>query len=120
MKRDMEAVREILQRVEACDFKDALMQTYDPATTHHIAIMKEAGLIEAAIVKDHRGIPSQAAVFRLTWEGHEFLDAVREDDIWNKIKQKVIKPGASWTFGFIIEYAKAEIKQRLFPPNAVG
>jgi hypothetical protein len=38
---------------------------------------------------------------RLTWEGHEFLDATRDSKVWKLAKEKVLKPGASWTFSLL-------------------
>ena len=29
------------------------------------------------------------SVGRLTWEGHEFLDKIREDSIWEKTKETI-------------------------------
>lgn len=32
-------------------------------------------------------------VGRLTWEGHDFLDKVRSDTVWNKTKETIINQG---------------------------
>lgn len=34
-----------------------------------------------------------ARIIGLTWQGHEFLDNVRNDTVWNAVKQKSIKIG---------------------------
>jgi len=45
--------------------------------------------------------------------GNEFVDAMRDDTLWKKAKDSVIKPGASWTVKLLFEWLKTEIKQRL-------
>ncbi|MGO8839441.1 MAG: DUF2513 domain-containing protein [Limisphaerales bacterium] len=52
---------------------------------------------------------------RLTWAGHDFLDAARNDTIWNKAKDEFLKPGISWTFSILFEWLKQEARQRFFP-----
>jgi hypothetical protein len=46
----------------------------------------EAGFIDA------RFLPGSTDfhVLRLTYDGHEFLDAARSDTLWNKAKENVI------------------------------
>lgn len=49
--------------------------------------------------------PKQSKNFlsiKLTWEGHEFLDAAREDTRWNKAKEVAAKTG-SLTFSMLKE-----------------
>jgi len=49
----------------------------------------------------------------MTWAGHDFLDAARDETLWNKAKQTVMKPNASYTFENLGDYLKAEIKKQL-------
>ena len=60
------------------------------------------------------GIPSAAAIVRLTWAGHDFLDSSRDNKIWKLAKEHVIKPGASWTFSLLLEWLKQEARHRVF------
>ena len=41
----------------------------------------------------------------LTWQGHEFLDAIRNDTIWNKTKNVVAERGGAIPFELIKELA---------------
>jgi hypothetical protein len=47
-------------------------------------------LIDAGLVKGHCVQPADSSVrcvaFEMTWEGHELLDKVRSNTLWNKIK----------------------------------
>ena len=38
---------------------------------------------------------------RLTWQGHEFLDAARNEDRWNQAKKTISEKGGSLTFRHI-------------------
>ena len=114
MKRDIEVIRQILCDLESHDFEANILQVDDPHNAYQVALMKEAGLVEAAIVEDHRGLPAQAALFRLTWAGHDFLDSSRDSMLWKKAMDHVIKPGASWTFSLLAEWLKEEARRRVF------
>lgn len=38
------------------------------------------------------------ATERLTWSGHEYLDAMRDDTIWKNAKKTILDKTTSWTF----------------------
>lgn len=115
MNRDMDLIRRIalaiadaphgtiLQALDGVDEADFAL---------HVEWMDEAGLVKAHIGKRMSGPPS-VGVFRLTWDGCEFVDAVRSDTVWKKAKENVIKPGMSFTFGVLKEWIKTEITQGL-------
>lgn len=61
--------------------------------SYHIMLLHQAGLIEALDLSDSEGIDWRPSC--LTWNGHEFLDAYRQDTLWNKAKSFVLeKTGA--------------------------
>ncbi len=80
--------------------------------------MSEAGLIEAVLLNDENGVPYRAVIQRLTWQGHEVLDSIRSDNVWHKVVQHVLKPGASWTIETVLAYAKMEALKLLGLPPA--
>ncbi|GMV74186.1 MAG: hypothetical protein AMXMBFR78_11370 [Rubrivivax sp.] len=77
----------------------------------HVIWMTEAGLLRSHVQEYLSSEPPKAHVTRLTWAGCEFADAVASDTLWAKAKASVIKPSASWTFGLLTEWLKAEISQ---------
>ena len=88
MKRNFDLVREILLAAEAQDFQQSKPIAPKGYTNeeikYHIKIMEDGGLIR---LRQHPGIDLPAPVFDgLTWEGHEFLDSIREQTTWNKVK----------------------------------
>ena len=114
MKRDMEMIRQILADVEAHDKTEDVLKVGDPFVAYQVSLMKDAGLIDAIIVQNHQGLPAQAALMGLTWAGHDFLDASRDDTIWKKAMEHVVKPGASWSFSILLEWLKQEAHKRIF------
>lgn len=52
---------------------------------------------------------------KITWRGHEYLDATRDPDIWEKTKAKA-KIVSSVGVGILLDIAKAEIKAKLGLP----
>jgi Hypothetical protein (DUF2513) len=68
-------------------------------------------VIEAGFVKGNTSI-GMPMISKLTWQGHEFLDNVKDHDIWSKTKERVKGlPGVAITV--VAEIAKAEIMKRL-------
>ena len=49
----------------------------------------------------------------ITYEGHQYLDAIRQDTIWNKIKLKMASSGGSLTFSLIQALGIAFLKSQL-------
>jgi hypothetical protein len=121
MKRDMDMIRRILLHVEQAQkpvetVPDCAQNVFD----YHTALIIEAGLAEGDVGKDHNLLPFGAVVFRLTWNGHEFLDSARSDTVWQIAKQKVLKPGASWTFALLGEVLKTLAKHQLAEAGIPG
>jgi DNA-binding MarR family transcriptional regulator len=84
MKRDMEIVRKILEEVESFPYRPSKfihpeIEGYTPEQIdYHIEILEEANLLVASRAT-RRIIP-----IRLTWDGHEFLEATRNETAWKK------------------------------------
>lgn len=114
MKRDMDLIRRIAIEAEDLPPRHGLtgMDGVDAdAFGVHVAWMKEAGLVHADITEYWSDDPPKVHVHRLTWAGCEFLDAARNDTTWNRVKDKVLAPGMSFTFDVLKEALKAEITQ---------
>lgn len=118
MKRNLDLVREILLVVEnheperiggllsisPKDFSGSEAQNF-----YHINMLIDAGFLKLA------GKPTLAgdyAVHGMTMTGHDFLDAIGEQSVWNHTKKRVGEIGG-WTLDIVLEIAKEEIKRRL-------
>jgi uncharacterized protein DUF2513 len=95
-KRDMDLVRELLFAIEE-KANDKPEQTFvidgydDYTVQYHLILMYEADLIAAEVHRTDTGrIAKVYFVFRLTWEGHEFLSAARDNTIWTNVKKRAL------------------------------
>ena len=101
MKRDLDLVRKILFQVEekgqARGLVDLEIPGYPPEQiAHHVWLLQDAGLIEAQDLSTSLGFDYRPK--KLTWVGHEFLDAARNDTVWRKTKELVKEKGGSIPF----------------------
>lgn len=107
MKRDWDTIRRILLAVEAlptmdCQIDSTNLHPIDPEeAAYHMRILIESGLLVGAC-REAIG-PSYCFAHRLTWSGHEFLDAIREESVWQKIKLSARKQGISLSVELIRE-----------------
>ena len=104
MKRDMDLARAILFEIEKVpydmDTHEITIDGYSKQeVNYHIILLNEAGLIEALNYSSFSGSAWQPK--RLTWKGHEFLDASRDETIWNKAKDTIKGKGLSLSFDLI-------------------
>jgi Hypothetical protein (DUF2513) len=91
VKRDMELFRSMLMVVEISNSPDGCqveIPGYSPEQLYeHAKLAQEAGFIEARFAGDYQNFH----VLRLTYAGHEFLDAARDETRWEKAKALAIK-----------------------------
>ena len=81
------------------------------AVAYHLSLLVEAGLVEGR--PGSRGMP---IISRLTWEGHEFLDVVRDDGVWRNTKEAGKRAGATGLeimFGIAREVVKGKVAEVL-------
>lgn len=118
MKRDFDLIRSILidiEKMPAGTQRDEFtFPGYDDAMIYqHIGLLIEADLVKGEFMLECGLGHSGALVSDLTWAGHDFLDAMKDDNLWTKAKEHVIKPGASFTFDLLLEWLKAKAKEKI-------
>ena len=74
---------------------------------YHCAILHDAGFIY-----DYQGQYGDDellffGVGRLTWAGHEFLDKIKNDTVWNKTKGVIKEKGIPFVLDAVKEIATA-------------
>ena len=113
MKRDMDLARRILLAIEGMTYQgepDYSLSTIDSYTPeeldYNIMLLNEANLIQAKSTTSLSG-RTKWSIERLTWQGHEFLDAARNETIWQKTKKLIQEKGGALTF----DVAKAVLAQ---------
>ena len=94
MRRDMDVVRQVLLEIEETggldhDMADrkylkGLEPTMDEIREQEIKQYHYLLLVEAGFI---RTLENKWWIEGLTWEAHDFLDAVREESSWDGLKQ---------------------------------
>ena len=69
--------------------------------SYHVELLDEAGLIKANLSRSLGRGPVDFHLRRLTWQGHEFADAIKSDNIWAKTKTKISERGGAMTFEIV-------------------
>lgn len=106
MRRDPDLCRALLLALED-DPKLSGSKNYtvegfsEEEISYHVKLLHEAGFIEArdaSTMNSFKWYP-----LRLTWQGHEFLDAARDDTRWEKAKDIVKDKTGALSFEVIKE-----------------
>lgn len=115
MKRDMDIIRTILLGAEAQTQKDfgstfSVSGVSEEQIEIHLPLLIDKGLLEG---KDWSSMKSRSwGMVRLTWDGHDFLDTVRDDEIWRETKNGV-KAAGGFSLDLIKSLAKGLVKQKI-------
>ena len=116
MKRDMELIRKLLFAIEE-NPRQLTVGGYDnEVVKYHALLLIEAGLLDGKVsdtLANTSVVPSHIFVNRLTWDGHEFLDNIRKDEIWNTIKSEFKDASVSTIFHIGKELAESYAKKKL-------
>lgn len=100
MRRDMELIRELLFELEGGGGVRKLDGWDDATLMAHMRLLIEAGLLHGS-VQAGGGINFDA----LTWAGHDFLAAVRQDTVWAHIRKRLAATGGGIAFDAIKQLA---------------
>lgn len=115
MKLDKDLVREILLQVEAStsplgwvelDFPD---RSYEDVA-YQVEKLNEAGFLHADELTSSSDYDWKAR--QLTYKGHEFLDTVRDSEVWRTTKETANKVGSA-SVEVLFAVGKSVVKQKL-------
>jgi len=115
MRRDSDLIRKILMTVETeprCEvFNLSRITSYeDEAVYFHTRLLVEKGFLRTYF--PDRGEDQPWLCIRLTWEGYDFLDAVRDPVIWRRVKLAAGKAGL-WSVETLAAVARAMLIARV-------
>lgn len=119
MKRNMELVRKILiymsenSRDFNVEWGEAIPGYSREEILHHVHLMGEGNLVNTINATTLNDALPLAYPMSITWNGHEFLDAIRDPSVWEKANASVIKPAGGVAFTVLLEWAKAEALRRI-------
>lgn len=94
MKFNPDCVRDILIHIESFEYGSAHtigeirseLPSYSyEELDYHCLHLYDAGFIQANIRR--LDLPQVSIVFDLTYQGHQFLNEIRSDNVWNKTKE---------------------------------
>ncbi|MCI7693554.1 DUF2513 domain-containing protein [Veillonella caviae] len=99
MKRDLDLIRNILFTIENSNSIDASLTLNSLSKLHqdqelilyHVFLLDDAGFIIGIIDETAPYI----SITRLTNEGHDYLDTIRDDSVWNQTKSTLGKISGS-------------------------
>ncbi|MFU7528018.1 DUF2513 domain-containing protein [Qipengyuania sp. ASV99] len=101
MKRDLELIRSILLRIEDSEnpWHDAEIEIdgHDQNTINfHLSLLIEAGFIQGMQKSDPNSPFGYYVHYpQLCWDGYEFLETIRDKEIWAKAKNGAGQVGSS-------------------------
>ena len=99
MKRNWDTIRELLTKVEECTLRSEMVRLShfpierEAEISYHMSLLIEAGLVKGKIVEMLNEPINDFHAQRLTWDGHEFLDSIRSDNVWTKTKKAFLDKG---------------------------
>ena len=118
MKRDMDLIRAILLKVEsephgfAPQTEIEIPNYTQEEINYHVFLLGQADLAKVVEQTTFGAKSPVAKIINLTWQGHEFLDSARENQIWNQAKDTIGKIGGAsiqiWVM-VLTEYIKKKL-----------
>jgi predicted transcriptional regulator len=99
--RDLEIIRYILLEVEkADDYNVKLKELAADASTrktisHHINLLIDSGYIEATKTRNVGNRYEDFLIKRITSSGYDYLDNVRNNQVWEETKKQIVGFGSS-------------------------
>ena len=114
MKRNMDLCRDILLNLEAQSFAPGVIEVKiddisEQEVSYHLMLLAQAGLVEAEDLSNS----TQKMKWRascLTWDGHEFLEASRNQTTWDRVKATMREKSVGMSIDIItwllIKYSK--------------
>lgn len=107
MKRDMELVRQIMLNIEALPagqpVQFRMAEVEDRVLLAHLEMMIAGGLVNGKITQPHGSRGAVIIISDLTWEGHEWISTVRDQDVWERTRATLQEKSGAFSF----ELAKA-------------
>lgn len=124
MKRDLDLIREIMLVLEdkmeyGKNFKSAqfieIMQDKTLSVeklAYHLGLLVECGFLKAKEYKYISGEPTDYLINTITSQGQDFIDTIRQDTTWNKIKEKASSIGG-FTLPLLVDIGTEYLKKQI-------
>ena len=114
MKKDWTIIRQILLKLEDAPTPNTALRPDQldsfsfQEVAYNMRLLHEAGFIEANFQESRSGNGEINAGIarRLTNAGHELLDTIRNDTVWQRIKSTFRDKGVEMTFDLVLSVGK--------------
>lgn len=120
LKRDLNLIRNMLLRIEKLNstkqkitIESFLDLCADPALISlHIELLIDSNYIETS-EPIYCGVIKDFLIYRITSDGYDYLDSIRENSIWERTENMLFKVGGSAALDVVKSVAVSIIKTRL-------
>lgn len=84
-----------MNTLQSGDLKEVLPDYDLSVIKYSVLKMDEADLINARIISFDDSIVGEFLIFDITYFGHEFIEQIKDDNNWNKVKDVAKEVGSS-------------------------
>ena len=120
MKRDLDLIRRIVLAIENAPSgwaPELSFEGYTPAQVgYHAYLLIDAGLTKGSDVSTMGSEAPEGMITSLTWAGHEFAEAARDETRWKKAMGIVTDKGGTVTLEVLKELLTRLMKAALGLP----
>lgn len=119
MRLDIDCVRNVLYTVENhtdginfFELNETNYKNYHLLTEYNFIIVRYhvKQLINGGFISEAGAVGNQILIIDLTWNGHQFIENIRNDNNWNKIKN-IAKKAGSFSISLLAEIAAQVVAQ---------
>jgi DNA-binding transcriptional ArsR family regulator len=122
LKRSADLIRTLLLKIEAIDpttFDDCLEVDAEELASeigevtpeevyYHLNLIRQRGLVTTPDQDREGGL----YFWGLSWDGHDFTDAIRDDKVWKRTKGAFDDVGG-WTFQLVKDLAAGYVRKQI-------
>jgi hypothetical protein len=117
MKRDWEIIRKAMLMLEEsgpdANIGGLQVAPDDPESAGYSLYQAvKGGLAEGVVFEPNMGAPS-AVLTGITWEGHNFIESIRQDAVWASVKKTASDKGLDLTVNIIGRLAGSIMEKML-------
>lgn len=107
MKRNWDTIRELLIKTEECTLPTEIVRLNSfpkeraAEISYHVRLLIDARLVNGKMSETLGSEVKDFFVSSLTWHGHELLDTIRSNQVWEKTKATFLEKGIEMTFELV-------------------
>ena len=109
MPRDVDLIRDLILRFEQ-NGTSVPPGRSQQEVAYHVKQLIDEGFVEGRVVmKPSPGklLPHSFFINDITWKGHDFSKAVRDESVWCRTKDHFRERSVPWTVDLVLEFLKS-------------